>query len=226
MKKLLILVLVLLCAPALAEIPDASAVLPVRLLEYSEAEYPLESALILARDAVGEVPAQALIRAELAELSDGSRAWIVTIYDTRTFQQAWCITLDASKGEIISLYGEQDIFFNQTSADWGAVKGPHALWSLEDKQLYDALYNINPVYGLPQEGDISAETALEAALVALGLPSAEGYEVGFGYIMGGAGYNGLWEVYLVRDGKVAYQVNLDAVDGSVYYMEPDDSNNG
>jgi hypothetical protein len=81
-----------------------------------------------------------------------------------------------------------------------------------------------PAYGLPQVGDMSKEAVLTKALFVLGLQSADEYQVGYGYLMGGEGYNGVWEITLVKNGQVAYRVNLDAITGDVYYMEPDESN--
>ena len=34
----------------------------------------------------------------------------------------------------------------------------------------------------------------------------------------------MWEICLVKEDEVLYQVNLDAVTGEVYYMEPDEGN--
>ena len=61
--------------------------------------------------------------------------------------------------------------------------------------------------------------ALAKALAALGLDGTGGYEVGYGYLVGGEGYNGVWEISLVIDGQVGCQVNLDAVTGEVYYLD-------
>lgn len=226
MKKLLtLLLMLLLCASACAENTTNEPVLPVKILEHEAASVPLADALTAAKKAV-QMPEQAMIRAELAEMSDGQTLWLVTIFDTGTFMDAWCITVDAATGAIAEVNSTNEGFFAQIYAAWTAEKGPHALWSLEDKQLYDALYTMTPTYGLPMEGDMSCGNALKAALVALDLPDAEGYEVGYGYIMGGEGYNGVWEICLVQNGQVAYRVNLDAVDGEVYYMEPDEAGNG
>ena len=227
MKKLMMLMLALLfCLPALAESPATPAALPVQLLAHEEAAVPLAQAMEAAKTAVDEAPAQALIRAELAELADGSKVWVVTIFDTYTFLDCWCVTLDASTGAVVALEAGYCGGFDQTMAQWVQEKGVYDLWSLEDKQLYDALYFIEPAYGLPQEGDMSAEDALARALEALALDSAEGYEVGYGYLVGGEGYNGVWEVVLVKDGAAAYRVNMDAVSGEIYYVEPDEAGNG
>ena len=227
MKKWILLILALmLCLPALAETPATPAALPVKLLEHDEARHDLTYALTEARSAVGQLPAQMMIRAELAEMSTGAKAWFVTLFDTETFLNAWCVTVDASTGVVISLEAAQEGFFPQTYAAWTAEKGLHALWPMEDKQLYDALYAMLPSYGLPQSGDMSAQEALNRALFVLGLSGTEGYEVGYGYLTGGEGYNGVWEICLVKDGAEAYRVNLDAVSGEVYYMEPDEAGNG
>lgn len=219
MKKLMMILLaLLLCAPALAETSEISTELPVKLLEHEEAERPLEYALTLARQAVDELPEQYMIRAELAETSSGTKCWFVTIFDTATFMDAWCITVDASTGAAAMRYTTDDGFFRDAYIAWTAQKGPHALWSMEDKQLYDALYAVMPAYGLPMPGDLSAEEALDKALAALGMDDAGNYEVGYGYLMGGEGVGGVWEISLVVDGQVDCQVNLDAVTGEIYYL--------
>ena len=224
MKKLLCLLLVLLLCPA--ALAEETALLPVKLLTQEAAALPLETALTAAKTAVGSIPEKSMIRAELAEMSDGTALWFVTIFDTATFTDAWCVMVDASTGAMATLETAQEGFFAEAYAAWTAEKGIHALWSLEDKQLYDALYTLSPSYGLPVEGDLSAEAALSTALSALGLTSAEGYEVGYGYLMGGDGVGGVWEITLVQDGTIIYQVNLDAVNGEIYYMHPDEAVNG
>lgn len=224
MKKLLCLLLALLLCPA--ALAEETALLPVTLLAQEAATLPLEAALTAAKAAVGTIPEKSMIRAELAEMSDGTQLWFVTIFDTATFTDAWCVTVDASTGEVASLEAAQEGFFSEAYAVWTAQKGVHALWSLMDKQLYDALYTMSPSYGLPLESDLSDAAALNVALSALGLTSAEGYEVGYGYLMGGEGYNGVWEITLVQDGAIVYQVNLDAVNGEIYYMHPDEAVNG
>lgn len=226
MKKLLCMLLALLfCTAAYAEPADVTS-LPVKLLTHDAAAVPLADALTTAKQAVNKAPEQSMIRAELAQLSDGRSAWVVTIFDTATFVDAWCVMLDASTGAMISMEAAEDGFFTQSYAAWMKEKGIHELWSLEDKQLYDALYALLPTYGLPMSTDMSAEKALSRAAFVLGLTSVDGYEVGYGYLMGGEGYNGVWEICLVQNDQVAYRVNLDAVDGEVYYMEPDEAGNG
>ncbi len=227
MKKLLCLLLALmLCPAAFAETTAEKPLMPLKLLGHDSAVIPLADALTRAKQAVGKVPEQSMIRAELAEMTDGVTAWVVTIFDTATFVDAWCIMLDASTGAILSVEAAEAGFFSKAYAAWTASKGIHELWSMEDKQLYDALYAVLPSYGLPMSGDMSAEKALSRALFVLGLASSEGYEVGYGFLAGGEGYNGVWEICLVQRGQVAYRVNLDAVTGEVYYMEPDDAGNG
>lgn len=229
MKKLLCLLMALmLCSMAFAEESTIQydLLLPVRALPQEEAAVPMEEAITIAKQAQGNMPEELLIRATLTETADGSRVWVVVMFNTATLVDAWCVTVNAESGELI--FGEGPDFFHTRKA-WTDAKGLQALWTLEDKQLYDALYALLPTYGLPVEGDMSAEAALDKALSALGLTSAGGYEVGYGYLMGGEGYNGVWEICLVVDGLVDCRVNLDAVTGEVYYLErnelePDEAN--
>lgn len=230
MKKLMMLALTLMlcvfcCGQGMAE----SAVLPVKLLEQTEGGITMEEAMTLAQCAAGSLPAQHAVRAELAELSDGRAVWIVTTFDTAGLQTAYLAMMDAATGDLLDTETADGGFFVQTYLSWEAQKGPHALWTLEDKQLYDHLYALLPSYGLPEAGDMSAEEALAKALNVLGRNTADGYSVGYGYLMGGEGYNGVWEISLVIDGNLDHQVNLDAVTGEVYYLvqdqqEPDGAN--
>ncbi len=222
MKKLLCLLLVLLCSTACAQGHD----LPQTILSHEEAAVPLDRALTMAKRAVDKIPEQALIRAELVQTESGAKNWMVTIFDAATLADAWCITLNADNGQLLSLEAAQDGFFANAHAAWTDQKGPQVLWTLEDKQLYDAIYAMLPLYGLPTQADMTPEKALDRALFVLGLKDAAGYEVGYGYLMGGEGYNGVWEISLVYAGQVGYRVNLDAVTGEVYYMEPDEAGNG
>lgn len=227
MKKWLSLLLaLLLCPAAYAESNGNATVMPVKLLAHEEAALPLADALTRAKQTVTQAPGQSMIRAELAELSNGKKAWVVTIFDTATYADAWCIMLDAADGSVLSTEKAEAGFFTEAFAAWRASKGIQELWPMEDKQLYDALYAVLPSYGLPMSTDMTKEAALSRALFVLGLASSDGYEVGYGYLTGGEGYNGVWEICLVQQGQVAYRVNLDAVTGEVYYMEPDEAGNG
>lgn len=226
MKKLMMLILaVMLCAPAMAETP--SAVLPVKILEHEDVKVTMNEAIATAQQIVHpDIQTDKVVRATLVELSDGRSAWVVTIFDITRLTYAWYATVDASTGDVLEMGVSDDGFFSNIFNAWTAQKGTYALWSLEDKQLYDALYALQPSYGLPVDGDMPAGQALPKALYLLGMTSSEGYSVGYGYIMGGEDYNGVWEICLVQNGQVVYRVNLDAQTGDLYYMEPDEAGNG
>lgn len=222
MKKWLMLILALmLCVTAMAEEP---APIPVERTGPANGTIALSEAIAAAMAAIPVQPESYQTRAELVYMSDDSRRWIVTIFDLTTLVDGWCMELDAFTGEVAMSYATNEGFFRDAHDLWVSRKGIHALWSLEDKQLYDALYAVMPAYGLPLESDMSAGNALTKALFMLGLGSSEGYAVGYGYLMGGEGYNGVWEITLVKNSQVVYRVNLDAVTGDVYYMEPDEGN--
>ena len=231
MKKLVMLILALmLCVPALAEestIPYELMV-PVCVLPEEEAAVSMEDAVAVVHQH-RKYPEQMLTRATLTETAGGRRVWVITIFDTATFVDSECHLIDAETGSHLFGEGGPAGQFYHTKLAWTEAKGPQVLWSLADKQLYDTLYALEPMYGLPTEGDMSAEDALQKALAALELDSTGGYSVGYGYLMGGEGYNGIWEICLVIDGQVDCQVNLDAVTGEVYYLmhnqlEPDEAN--
>lgn len=224
MKKLMMLILALmLCAPAYAE--DAAAI-PAGIADPANSHIALETAITKALQALPVQPESYQTRAELVRMSDDSARWIVTVFDLTSLSDGWCVEIDAFSGDVVISYTTYDGFFQDAYDRWVARKGLHALWSMEDKQLFDAIYSPLPSYGLPQAGDMSAGNALTKALFVLGLESSEGYAVGYGYLTGGEGYNGVWEICLVKNSQVAYRVNLDAVTGDVYYMEPDETGNG
>ena len=222
MKMLMMLIAALmLCVPVYAESAD---VIPVQSAEPANGHIALEEAITKALQELPVIPESYQTRAELVSMSDDSSRWIITVFDLSSLSNGWCVELDAFSAQVEASCTAYNGFFLDVYDRWAAQKGLHALWSLEDKQLYDALYALLPAYGLPMAGDLTQEQALSRALFALGLANAEGYEVGYGYLMGGEGYSGVWEICLVKDGTIAYRVNLDAVSGEVYYMEPDDGN--
>ncbi len=222
MKKLMIILLaLLLCGTAFAHEHPA---IPAHRTEPANGTIALADALTNAMQALPVRPEQYQTRAELVYMTDDSCRWIVTVFDLTTLTDGWCVEMDAFTGDVTMSCTTDDGFFRETYNAWAVHKGPHVLWSLEDKQLYDALYAVMPAYGLPMPGDLSAEDALKKALAVLAMDDAAGYDVGYGYLMGGEGYNGVWEICLVVDDQVNYRVNLDAVTGEVYYMEPDEGN--
>ena len=224
MKKLMMLLLALmLCVPAFAE---GGMVVPVEIADPANGHIALETAITTALQELPVQPESYQTRAELVRMSDDGARWIVTVFDLTSLTDGWCVEIDAFSGDVAMRYTTYDGFFQDAYDRWVAKKGIHALWPLEDKQLFDALYAVLPSYGLPQVSDMSAGNALTKALFVLGLESSEGYAVGYGYLMGGEGYNGVWEITLVKNSQVAYRVNLDAVTGDVYYMEPDENGNG
>lgn len=224
MKKLMMLLLALmLCVPAFAE---GGMVVPVEIADPANGHIALETAITTALQELPVQPESYQTRAELVRMSDDGARWIVTVFDLTSLTDGWCVEIDAFSGDVAMSYTTYDGFFQDAYDRWVAKKGIHALWPLEDKQLFDALYAVLPSYGLPQVSDMSAGNALTKALFVLGLESSEGYAVGYGYLMGGEGYNGVWEITLVKNSQVAYRVNLDAVTGDVYYMEPDENGNG
>lgn len=225
MKKLLMLLAALLLAvtPALAEETPA---VPVEILPQAEGMLYMADAIEKAKAELGVMPAECLTRAELVRMSDDSCQWVVTIFDLTNFSDGWCIMVDASAGSVAASYRTDIGYFDGVHEQWVAAKGMEALWSLEDKLLFDTLYTMQPTYGLPMEGDMAQGEALVKAMNAVGIASASDYEIGYGYMMGAGETNGMWEVYFVSGEELIYKVNLDAVTGEIYLIEPDDEGNG
>lgn len=227
MKKLLMLLAALLLAvtPVLAE--DATPeIVPVEILPQSEGMMYMADAIEKAKDAMGVVPAESLIRAELVRMSDDSCQWIVTVFDLTNFSDGWCIRVDATDGQLLAVESTKIGFFEVIHDQWESVKGVEYLWSLEDKLLFDTLYTMQPMYGLPMDGDLPQGEALVTAMKAVGVTSMQEYAIGYGYIMGAGDTNGVWEVYFVQGEELIYKVNLDAVTGEIYLIEPDEEGNG
>lgn len=233
MKRLMMLLLALvLFLPALAE---EHPVVPVEIVEeraQNHIQVGLSEAIAKAQAEIPALPERYQTRAEVVRMSDDSYRWVVTVFDLATLTDGWCVEIDASTGAVADSYTTQEGFFTEALEKWAAWKGGStnkALWRLEEKALIDALYALQPMYGLPQPGDISQDEAIERANAALApyYPEdrATGYLVCPGYLMGGEGVNGIWEIYF-EEKDVIYQVNLDAVTGEIYYISAEDSGNG
>ena len=229
MKKWLAILAMLLLAitPVMAE-ESIGVVVPVEILPQSEDVLYMADAMIKAEAALPALPEDCLTRAELVRMSDDSVQWIVTIFDLSSFTDGWCIAMNAVTGEVLSTDVTNMGYFQDISQRWQTVKGVEALWTIQDKLLFDTLYTMQPSYGLPMEGDMSQTEALLVAMKALGMNSPADFEIGYGYIMGmGDGdINGMWEIYFVQNGELLYKVNLDAVTGEIYLIEPDEGGNG
>lgn len=234
MKKLMAMLFALmLCLPVLAE---NAAPIPVEIVEVraqNHIQVGLEEALTTAASLLPAQVEQYQTRAEVVRMSDDSYRWVVTVFDLSTLTDGWCVEIDAATGAVMDSYTTRDGIFTEPLEKWAAWKGGStnkALWRVEEKALIDALYAIQPMYGLPQEGDMSASEASEIAAAALApyypADRATGYLVCPGYIMGGEDCNGIWEICMAENGQVVYQVNIDAVTGEIYYISSADDGNG
>lgn len=234
MKKLIVLLSALmLCLPVLAENTEAIPVEIVEVRAQNHIQVGLEEALTTA---MGMLPAQLeqyQSRAEVVKMSDDSYCWVVTVFDLMSLCDGWCVEIDASSGAVMGSYTTHDGSFQDIQDKWAATMGKSnvkALWRMEEKALFDALYALQPVYGLPKEGDMSASEASEIAAAALAPYYPDDRVTGYlacpGYIMGGEDCNGIWEICMADSGQVVYQVNLDAVTGEIYYISSDDDGNG
>ena len=232
--KYLHCMLIVLAALLLAVVPAfasasaqaASPAVPVEILPQSEGMIYMSDAIEAAKGTLAVLPADCLIRGELVRMSDGSCQWIVTIFDLANFADGWCICVDAASGAVLTSDVTKIGYFDTVNARWQAAKGVEALWSLEDKMLFDTLYTIQPTYGLPLEGDLSQGEALGKAMAAVGMNGAGEFQIGYGYIMGAGETSGVWEVYFVQGDELIYKVNLDAVSGDILLIEPDEEGNG
>ena len=233
MKKLMMLILALvLCVPAMAE---EYPPVPVEIVEQraqNHIQVGLSDAITKAQAEIPVLPESCQTRAEVVRMSDDSYRWVVTVFDLANLSDGWCVELDAATGEVIAYYTTDDGFFTKPLERWAAHKGGSTdkrLWRMEQKALIDALYALQPMYGLPQPGDISEDEAIERASAALAPYYPEDRVIAYlicpGYLMGGEGMNGIWEIYF-KGSDMIYQVNLDAVTGEIYYNSAEDNGNG
>ncbi|MBQ8555072.1 MAG: PepSY domain-containing protein [Clostridia bacterium] len=228
MKRFLLLLAALMLMMTFAIAEEEATVVPVQIIPQAEDMLYMSDAIAKANEALEVLPDNCLTRAELVQMSDGSHRWVVSIFDLTNYTDAWCIEVDALSGEVLQKTTTSYGFFVDMYARWEQAKGINALWSLEDKMLYDTLYSIQPMYSLPLETDMTHGEALEKAIAALEMTNAAEYKIGYGYMMGiGEGeVNGVWEVYFVQNDEMVYKVNLDAVTGEIYFIEPDAEENG
>ncbi len=227
MKKFLLLVLALLVALTAVAMAEEALPLPVAAVPQEEGELSMTDAISAAEKAIAALPENRIVRAELMRLNDDSRAWLVSVFDQADFLNCWVVLVDAANGQVRGTDTTDIGFFSDAMNRWEQQKQVcWALWSLEDKQLFDRIYSVTPSYGQPVSGELSQGEALVKAVGALGLDNAAAYEIGYAYAMGDAESNGIWMVYLVQNGECVYQVNLDARTGEVLMVEPDEEGNG
>ena len=224
MKRLVMLLLALLTVRPLALAEEADAI-PVSILPY-DTQNAADNAALSAL--TGPQADHTMQRWEKVQLSDGRAGWVCTVFDLNVETNVTTTLMDDATHTILATDSTDTGYFTKIQARWEAAKGcPFALWSVEDKQLFHRLYVFAPSYGVPAATDLAPEEALSIALRALALESSDGYQVGYGYLMGEADVsNGIWEVFLVQQGEVIHRVNLDALTGELLYIENSEEANG
>ena len=225
MKKWLMLILaILLCVPVLAE--EHSAI-PAEIVEdrTDHIQVGLNEAVTKTMAELPVQPETYQTRAEVVRMSDDSYRWVVTVFDLTSLTDGWCVELDVSTGAVLASYTTKDGFFLDAYDHWVTRKGIYALWTPPEKMLFDKLYAMQPSYGQSLEGDISWGDAATRAAARLGIIKGE-YDIGYGYLMGGDGCHGIWEICFVDHNEIVYVVNVDAVTGDILMIEPDEEGNG
>ena len=201
---------------------EETPLLPIAIVSYDLTDEATTAAL----SALIEPKENALTRWERVVLSDGREAWVICQFDQTTMSNAWSRVIDAETQEVLQEDTTDTGFFATAQTRWESAKGIYALWSIQDKMLFDRLYAMAPCYGEPVEGDLTQEEALAAALNVTGLTAADYDAVGYGYIMGSSEQNGTWQVFFVKGSEVVSTVNLDARDATILLVEPDEEGNG
>lgn len=139
---------------------------------------------------------------------------------------AWSRVIDAETQEVLQEDTTDTGFFATAQARWESAKGIYALWSIQDKMLFDRLYAHGALLRRTRRGRFDAGGSLAAALNVTGLTAADYDAVGYGYIMGSSEQNGTWQVFFVKGNEVVSTVNLDARDATILLVEPDEEGNG
>lgn len=226
MKKLMMLIAALvLCMTAVAEENTAIPVEIAAQRAQNHIQVGLSEAIAKAHAEITALPVEYQTRAEVVRMSDDSYRWVVTVFDLATLTDGWCLELDAATGAVLERCTTNDGFFQDAHDRWTAQKGVQVLWTPPEKMLFDSLYALQPNYGKSVDGDISWEDAATRAATTLGITKGQ-YDIGYGYLMGGDGYNGVWEICFVENGQLVYVVNVDAVTGDILLIEPDEGGNG
>ena len=131
--SLLISAMLLLGCFALAE---ETPLLPIAIVSYDLTDEATTAAL----SALIEPKENALTRWERVVLSDGREAWVICQFDQTTMSNAWSRVIDAETQEVLQEDTTDTGFFATAQARWESAKGIYALWSIQDKMLFDRLY--------------------------------------------------------------------------------------
>ncbi len=223
MKLLMLLMSLLMAAPPVQaeELP----VIPVEIIQFDTQDASDNAALTALTEPMMD---NYLQRWEKVLLSDGREGWVLTVFDLDSMGSADTRIMIHDTKEFLPADSTETGYFDEIQARWEqALSQPFALWTLREKALFHQLYVAEPRYGQPILGELSQGDALTLALAALKIDDVDAYQVGYGYLTGEEGVsNGVWEIYLVRDGETVHKVNLDAASGAVLYIEPDEEGNG
>lgn len=169
--------------------------------------------------------------------------WVVTFHDYDFGDPAATVFLESPSGSILDSTTD---FIWVIQEKWEDAKGTFDLWSLEDKMLFDRMFN-NPSSPskntLPNKTHIQQEEALQIAIDAIyneyGASTVDLKDllIAYSFVSGPQGtdvpYDDVWHISFRepranKDGRhtSVYQVNLSATDGTIYltYSEKKDGN--
>ena len=163
--SLLISAMLLACFALAEETP----LLPIAIVSYDLTDEATTAAL----SALIEPKENALTRWERVVLSDGREAWDICQFDQAAMANTWRRVIGAERHGVLQEDTTDTGFFATAQARWESAKGIYALWSIQDKMLFDRLYAMAPCYAEPVEGDLPQEEAPAAALNVTGLTAAD-----------------------------------------------------
>lgn len=147
--SLLISAMLLLGCFALAE---ETPLLPIAIVSYDLTDEATTAAL----SALIEPKENALTRWERVVLSDGREAWVICQFDQTTMSNAWSRVIDAETQEVLQEDTTDTGFFATAQARWESAKGIYALWSIQDKMLFDRLYAMGALLRRTRRGRFDA----------------------------------------------------------------------
>lgn len=159
------------------------------------------------------------------------KVWVVAFFPHEEPGIVSAVTIQSPSGEILDRDTNHFWAFAETWEAWGDMDD-YFFWSVEDKALYHALYQIAPTRLLPAESDVTQDAALKIATdtiqqrYGLSDEAIAGHRVDFNYVPNWYARqpHNAWIILLkpaAGTGSV-YQVVLSALDGTVFTCDRND----
>ncbi|MEF9878130.1 MAG: hypothetical protein RR975_01760 [Clostridia bacterium] len=161
-----------------------------------------------------------IIKPTFVLLSNEKAAWVITFFD-RKFNDPTDVSIMIASPDatVLSVQKTNIGYFKEIRNIWQEKMGNYAKWSLAEQALFDRLYTVQDDLAVPNEEMLSQEAALSIALAALPV-AIEDPEINYSLVknssLSGINTEYIWRIVFLCNGKKLYQVNLSALDGTVY----------